>query len=272
MTHRETSPHADVGIFGGSGLYSLFAQAQKITLTTPFGPPSAPIMLSTYRGVRIAFIPRHGTKHQFPPHQIPYQANLWAFRKLGVKRIFAPCASGSLTAQIKPGDFVICDQFVDRTHSRPDTFFSGPRVAHISMADPYCPQLRQLAIEGCAQLKIPYHQGGTIVVIQGPRFSTKAESKWFQSNHWEVINMTAYPEVVLARELKMCYVNIALVTDYDAGLEGYQDIKPVTADEVVRVFQANERKIKKLLLAMLKNLPPRRQCRCRHLLRQAFIE
>lgn len=268
--HKAT-PHADVGIFGGSGLYSLFAKMQKITLDTPFGPPSAPVMLGTHRGVSIAFLPRHGGKHEFPPHKIPYQANLWAFKKLGVKRIIAPCAAGSLAPKIKPGEFVICDQFVDRTHSRPDTFFAGPRVAHISMADPYCPELRNLAIQCCVKLKIPYHKEGTIVVIQGPRFSSRAESKWYQNNHWDVINMTSYPEMVLARELKMCYVNIALITDYDTGLEGYQEIKPVTAEEVVRIFKANERKVKKLICEMLGTLPEKRQCRCQRFLREAFI-
>ena len=173
-------------------------------------------------------MPRHGEKHAFPPHKIPYRANLWAFKEIGVKQIIAPCASGSLTPQIKPGDFVICDQFVDRTWGRNDTFFDGPQVMHPPRADPYCPSLRKIAIKACEALKIPHHNEGTIVVIQGPRFSTRAESKWFQSQGWQVVNMTAYPEIVLARELRICYINIALITDYDTGLEGYQDIKPVT--------------------------------------------
>jgi len=265
------SPKAEIGIFGGSGFYQLLGRARQIEINTPFGKPSGKITLGNYQGRKVAFLPRHGEKHEFPPHKIPYQANLWAFKKLGVKQIVAPCASGSLTPKIQPGDFVICDQFVDRTRDRADTFFNGPHVAHIGMADPYCPSLRKITIKACEALKIPHHNEGTIVVIQGPRFSTRAESKWFQTQGWQVVKMTVYPEIVLARELAMCYVNIALITDYDTGLEGYQDIKPVTTAEVLRVFQKNNQKVKKLILKMIEKIPKRRACPCPQALDNVFI-
>ena len=262
---------AEIGVFGGSGFYQLLGRARQIEINTPFGKPSGKITLGNYQGKKVAFLPRHGEKHVFPPHKIPYRANLWAFKKLGVKQIIAPCASGSLTPKIKPGDFVICDQFVDRTWGRNDTFFDGPKVVHPPMADPYCPSLRKIAIKACEALKIPHHNEGTIVVIAGPRFSTRAESKWFQSQGWQVVNMTAYPEIALAREMEICYVNIALITDYDTGLEGYQDIKPVTAAEVLKIFQKNNQKLKSLLAAMLKIIPPKRTCGCGHSLDNALI-
>ncbi|MFA4880083.1 MAG: S-methyl-5'-thioadenosine phosphorylase [Candidatus Doudnabacteria bacterium] len=262
---------AEIGIFGGSGFYQLLSRARQIEINTPFGKPSGKITLGNYQGKKVAFLPRHGEKHEFPPHKIPYRANLWAFKKLGVKQIIAPCASGSLTSKIKPGDFVICDQFVDRTWGRNDTFFDGPKVVHPPMADPYCPSLKKIAIKTCEALQIPHHNEGTIVVIQGPRFSTRSESKWFQSQGFEVINMTAYPEVALARELAMCYINIALITDYDTGLEGYQNISPVTATEVIKVFQQNIQKVKKIIFKMVENLPKYRTCPCPHLLENALI-
>jgi len=262
---------ADIGIFGGSGLYGLLQKPQEIEIATPYGKPSDKITLGEYKGKKLAFLPRHGKNHTLPPHKIPFRANLWAMKKLGVKQIIAPCASGSLTPKIKPGDFVICDQFVDRTKDRSDTFFDGPHIAHISAADPYCPALRKIAGKACQDLGIPYHKKGTIVVIAGPRFSTKSESKWFQDQDWEVINMTAYPEVVLARELSICYLNIALITDYDTGLAGHQKIKPVTAEEVLRVFKKNEQRVKKLILKMIESMPGRRTCPCPRALEHAFL-
>jgi len=262
---------ADIGIFGGSGLYSLLQKSKKIEVDTPYGKPSGKITLGEYKGKRLAFLPRHGSHHTLPPHKIPFRANLWAMKQLGVKQMIAPCASGSLNPKVKPGDFVICDQFVDRTKGRADTFFDGPEVAHIAAADPYCPLLRRIASKACQSLKIPYHKQGTIVVISGPRFSTRSESAWFQNQAWEVINMTAYPEVVLARELSMCYLNIALITDYDTGLAGLQHIKPVTATEVLRVFKKNNRKVKQLILEIIQKIPKRRSCSCAHSLDNAFI-
>lgn len=271
MPRNLKKPKADIGIFGGSGLYSALLKTQKVEIATPFGKPSDKITLGEYARRKVAFLPRHGAKHQFPPHRIPFRANLWALKKLGVKQIIAPCASGSLTPRIKPGDFVICDQFFDRTSNRKDTFFPGPKVAHIGMAQPYCPTLRKLAIESCQELNIPAHHKGTVVVIQGPRFSTRAESQFFQAQGWSVINMTAYPEVVLARELQICYLNIILVTDYDTGLEGCQDIKPVTATEVLRVFRKNNQKVKKVILKMIEKIPKKRNCSCAQILNDSWI-
>ena len=182
---------ADIGVFGGSGFYSFLEDTQEIEIDTPYGPPSDKIILGEASGKRIAFIPRHG-------HKINYRANIYAMKQLGVKYIFGPCAAGSLQPYIKPGHFVICDQFVDRTNGRKDTFFDGPKVVHIAMAEPYCPDLRKIVIETAEGMGIKYHPKGTVVVIKGPRFSTIPESRWFASQGWEVINMTQYPEVYLA--------------------------------------------------------------------------
>jgi len=258
-----------IGIIGGSGFYQ-FLKGKEISVRTPYGEPSDKILISRCQGKKIAFLPRHGKKHQYPPHKINYRANLFAFKKLGVERIIAPCAVGSLKAKIKPGDFVICDQFIDRTKRREDTFFNGPKTAHISTAEPYCPQLRKLAIKSSQKLKIPFHKKGTAVVIEGPRFSTKAESNFF-AKIAEVINMTQYPEVVLARELEICYLNISLITDYDVGLKARRDIKPVTGQEVLKIFKQNNEKVKKLILEIIKNIPETRSCSCKDALKQAFV-
>ena len=211
---------AEIGVFGGSGFYSLFESVEEAVVETPYGSPSAPVSIGEIEGVAVAFIPRHGTKHELPPHRIPYRANVWALRELGVRRIVAPCASGSLRADLGLGEFVVADQFVDRTWGRPDTFYDGPQTSHVSAADPYCADLRRLLVETAAELGIHARDGGTVVVIQGPRFSTRAESRWLQAAGWDVINMTAYPECHLARELELCYATIAMVTDYDVGVDG----------------------------------------------------
>lgn len=253
---------ADIGVFGGTGFYTFLDNITEIEMDTPYGRPSDSIAIAEIKGKRVAFLPRHGKDHRYPPHMIPYRANLYAMKQLGVKRIIAPTASGSLQPDIKPGDFVVCDQFVDRTWGRKDTFYDGPITRHISSADPYCPQMRQLAIDIGREMGITMHEKGTIVVIQGPRFSTRAESRWFHSMGWHVINMTQYPECVLARELGMCYVNISLITDYDAGLEGRDDISPVTEEEVVRVFNKNNDKVKQLIYHMIERIDINEHCTC----------
>ncbi len=245
---------ADIGVFGGSGFYSFFEDIQEIEIDTPYGKPSDKLAIAEYEGKRIAFLPRHGKQHQFPPHMIPYRANLYAMKELGVKKIIAPTASGSLQPHIKPGDFVICDQFVDRTWGRKDTYFDGPETRHISSAHPYCPELRRIALEVAKSMDINVHDKGTVVVIQGPRFSTVSESRWFNKMGWEVINMTQYPECYLAREMGICYTNIALITDFDAGLEGREDILPVTEEEVLKVFSENNEKVKKMLFEIIKRI------------------
>src|SRR5918911_5194623 len=240
----QPTDRADVGVFGGSGFYSLMeGPVEQISVQTPFGAPSDAIAIGRMGEVRVAFLPRHGQRHTIPPHAINYRANVWAMAQVGVKQLIAPTAAGSLQPHIKPGDFVVCDQFVDRTYGREQTFYDGPRVVHISSADPYCPDLRAQSIEVAGELGITVHERGTVVVIQGPRFSTRAESQWFSRQGWEVINMTQYPEVVLARELEMCYVNLALITDYDVGLEGEPGIPAVTVEEVLRVLNDNNHRV-----------------------------
>ncbi|MGH8896397.1 MAG: S-methyl-5'-thioadenosine phosphorylase [Egibacteraceae bacterium] len=244
-----------VGIFGGSGFYSLLEEAREVVIETPYGPPSAPVVVGEISGRPVGFMPRHGLRHEFPPHKVNYRANLWAMRHLGATDVILPCAAGSLQRAVKPGDFVFCDQVVDRTKGRADTFYDGPETTHVSFAEPYDAQMRQVAIDAAAGLGITAHERGTVVVIQGPRFSTKAESKWFSSMGWEVINMTQYPEVILARELEMAALNIALITDYDVGLEDDPDIEPVSHAEVFEVFNANNAKLRDLLFAIVPKLP-----------------
>jgi len=244
---------AEIGIFGGSGFYSLLDDVREVKVDTPYGPPSDSIFLARVAGRRVAFLPRHGRRHTIPPHKINYRANVWAMRSLGVKAVISPCAAGSLQLAVKPGDFVVCDQFVDRTRNRVDTFFDGPIVTHLSSADIYDPVLRQLAIDTIRDHGIEVHERGTVVVIGGPRFSTKAESKWFSDAGWEVINMTQYPEAWLTRELGMAVVNISLITDYDAGvLEGTE---AVNAMSVLEVFQQNASRIQAVVLDLIGRFP-----------------
>ncbi len=250
---------AEIGVFGGSGFYSFLDDTETVEMDTPHGKPSAPVTIGDVSGRRVAFIPRHGANHEFPPHKVPYLANLWAMKELGVGRVLGPCATGSLQAHVKPGEFVICDQLVDRTRERANTFYDGPVTTHISFADPYCEVMRQVAITAGRELGIPLHERGTVVVIEGPRFSTRAESAWFASAGWEVINMTQYPEALLARELELCYANISLITDYDVGVEG---VAPVTHEEVVRVFTENNAKLRDLLFSVIPALPAERDCEC----------
>ncbi|MGH2404806.1 MAG: S-methyl-5'-thioadenosine phosphorylase, partial [bacterium] len=228
----------------------------------PYGPPSDVITVGELGGRRVAFLPRHGRKHQWPPHMINYRANIAAMRSLGVTRVLGPCAAGSLQAQVRPGDFVLCDQFVDCTSGRRDSFFDGPQVMHVSPADPYCAQLREVGWETVRRLGYPAHQTGTVVVIQGPRFSTRAESRWFRAAGWEVINMTQYPEVVLAREAELCYLNISLITDYDVGVAGDPHASPVSAEEVLRQFGANLGRLRELIVGIIAAVPTERTCTC----------
>jgi 5'-methylthioadenosine phosphorylase len=254
---------ADIGVFGGSGFYSLLENVHEIKVETPYGSPSDSIMLANVEGKKVAFLPRHGRAHSIPPHRINYRANLWAMKSLGVTRIISPCAAGSLQAEVKPGDFVLCDQFVDRTSGRADTFYDGPTTNHVSPAETYCPEMRRLAGDVIREHGIPLHETGTVVVIQGPRFSTKAESRWFTSQGWQVVNMTQYPEAYLARELAMCVLNISLITDYDCGLAGEGEIEPVTAEEVVQVFHKNAERVRKVVLNLVGRLPTeRKECGC----------
>jgi 5'-methylthioadenosine phosphorylase len=244
---------AEIGVFGGSGFYSLLDDVREVKVDTPYGPPSDSFFLATVAGRAVAFLPRHGRRHTIPPHGINYRANVWAMRSLGVKAVISPCAAGSLQLAVKPGDFVVCDQFVDRTRGRADTFFDGPIVSHLSSAEPYDPTLRRLAIETIRDHGIEVHERGTVVVIAGPRFSTKAESKWFSDAGWEVINMTQYPEAWLCRELGMAVVNISLITDYDAGV--HEGTEAVDAHSVLEVFRENADRIQRVVLDLIGRFP-----------------
>jgi 5'-methylthioadenosine phosphorylase len=261
---------AEIAVIGGTGFYKFLDNASEVKVDTPYGAPSDLISIGTVAGRKVAFLPRHGRNHQFPPHMVNYRANIWALKELGVTRVIGPCAAGSLQPEAKPGDFVICDQFVDRTTGRKDTFYDGPRAVHMSSADPYCREMRRIAIESAESLGLQFHPEGPMVIIQGPRFSTKAESRWFSGMGWKVINMTGYPEVILAKELGMCYLNVSLITDYDAGLEGREDVTPVTQDEVVKVFIEHNEKLKTLIGKIIERLPQERSCDCAEDLRKAM--
>ncbi|CAN5839518.1 S-methyl-5'-thioadenosine phosphorylase [soil metagenome] len=250
---------AEIGIFGGSGFYTLLPGFTEIAVDTPFGLPSDTLALGEIAGRNVAFMARHNRAHTIPPHKINYRANLWAFKSLGITRVLAPCAAGSLKPWIQPGNFVVCDQFIDRTRARKDTFFDGPQVTHVSTADPYCPELRKLAITTGAAAGLTMRPAGTMVVIEGPRFSSRAESEFHSSQGWDAVSMTQYPEVVLARELQMCFCGIALITDYDSGIE---DVAPVSAAEVVRVFGESNEKLRRLLVSLVERIPVERGCAC----------
>jgi 5'-methylthioadenosine phosphorylase len=251
-----------IGVIGGSGLYALLDATDELTVDTPYGPPSDPITIGEVGGRRVAFLPRHGKDHRLPPHRIPYRANLWALRSLGVRQIVAPCAVGGLQPQLGPGTFCIPDQLVDRTSGRVQTYFEDGAV-HVSFADPYCPNGRGAVLAAAQGLGIDAVDGGTMVVIEGPRFSTRAESRWYSAQGWSLINMTGHPEAVLARELALCYTSIALVTDLDAGVDAGTE---VTQEEVFRVFGENTERLRKLVLDVVPALPADRGCPCAHAL------
>jgi 5'-methylthioadenosine phosphorylase len=269
MSFPKLSITAEIGVFGGSGFYSFLDNAEEIQVETPYGATSAKLTVGTISGRQVAFLPRHGAAHQYPPHMINYRANLWAMKALGVENLLGPCASGSLQPRIKPGDFVVCDQFVDRTSGRKDTFYDGPITTHVSMAEPYCPVLRKVVIDSSKDSSLIVHEEGTVVIIQGPRFSTRSESKWFSSAGWDVVNMTQYPEAYLAREMGMSYAMIALITDYDAGLEGSPEIEPVTATEAFRVFKENNDRLKDWIIRMIPDIPETASEMCRDVLKSA---
>ncbi|MBM3495820.1 MAG: S-methyl-5'-thioadenosine phosphorylase [Armatimonadetes bacterium] len=261
----------DVGVIGGSGFYRLLDNAVPHTVDTPYGPPSDDIVVARQGDRRIAFLPRHGLRHTIPPHRINYRANIWALKSLGVRYLISPCAVGSLQPDIEPEHFVVCDQYVDRTRGRADTFFDGPEVVHVGGAEPYCPKLRAIAYDATAKHGITYHPSGTIVVVNGPRFSTRAESRWFTESGFHVVGMTQYPEAALAMEQRIAVVNISLVTDYDCGLVGAGAVAPVTADEVRRVFERNSAVIRSVVLSIAEAIPLDLDCPAHHSLDFAGI-
>lgn len=258
-----------IGIIGGSGFYDLASNLKEMKAETPYGPASDKIALGKIAGHKVAFLPRHNKNHDIPPHLINFRANIWALKELGVERIITSHAVGSLQKDYQPGDFVVLDQFIDRTKGRIDTFYDGSIVTHVSTAFPYCPQIRNLAIKKAKEMKLKVHPSGTVVVIQGPRFSTAAESMWYTKMGWHTINMTEYPEIALAREKGICYTAIGIVTDYDSGIVAGGKVKPVSFDEIALVFKKNMGNIKKLILEIIKDWPVKKTCACQDVLKNA---
>jgi 5'-methylthioadenosine phosphorylase len=250
-----------IGVFGGTGFYRLSKPLREVAMSTPYGDPSSSYKICEIGGRQVAFLPRHGEDHRIPPHKINYRANIWGMKQLGIEQIISFYAAGSLQKPITPGMFVITDQFVDRTKRRPDTFYDGPDVFHVSITDPYCPQLQAIAIDTLKCLHFPLKEKGTVVVIEGPRFSSKAESQWFSNMGWDIINMTQYPECYLAREVGICYMSVALITDYDAGLVD-SDLLVVSNELVLRTFEANFERLREVLLHLVPAIPHARTCNC----------
>jgi 5'-methylthioadenosine phosphorylase len=259
---------AEIGIIGGTGVYDQdsFQDVKEVKVYTPFGETSDLVSMGVYKNVKVAFIPRHGSNHTIPPHRVNYRANIWALKQLGVKRIIATAAVGSLREDYGPGTFVVPDQFIDRTKKRLDTFYEGGQVCHISAADPFCEQLRTLVIKAAQELTLDVKKKGTYVCIEGPRFSTRAESRLFQIWKADVVGMTLYPECILAREAELCYVSISIVTDYDVWAES-----PVSTKEVIEKANKSNEDLKKLILEMLPKMPNIRTCKCGSALKDALM-
>ena len=252
------APAAEIAVIGGSGFYQLLRDARQVDVDTPYGAPSDAVALGTVAGRTVAFLPRHGRDHRLPPHRINYRANLWALRALGVRQILAPCAVGSLREELGPGRVVVPDQLVDRTTGRAQTYYDHGAV-HVSFADPYCAAGRAAVLKAGSATGEEPHDGGTMVVVEGPRFSTRAESRWFAAAGWSLVNMTGHPEALLARELGLCYTAVALVTDHDAGIDAGT---AVGQEEVFAVFARNVERLKETVLRAVDLLPRQRSCAC----------
>ena len=245
---------AEVAVIGGSGFYAFLDEPEEHVVDTPYGAPSAPVAVGSVAGRRVAFLPRHGPGHEFPPHRINYRANLWALRSLGVRQVLAPCAVGGLRDEVAPGDVVVPDQLVDRTAGRAQSYVETGAV-HLPFADPYCPRLSDTVVAADPSVKA----GGVMVVIEGPRFSTRAESRQYAAQGWSLINMTGHPEAALAREQRQCYTAVALVTDLDAGVEAGSG---VGQEEVFALFARNIDRLKALLTTVIGQLPDPDGCTC----------
>ncbi|MFD7504462.1 S-methyl-5'-thioadenosine phosphorylase [Streptomyces sp. NPDC059850] len=266
-----SSTQADIGVIGGSGFYAFLDDVTEITVETPYGAPSDSLFLGDIAGRRVAFLPRHGREHHLPPHRINYRANLWALRALGARQVFGPCAVGGLRPEYGPGTLLVPDQLVDRTKGRTQTYFDGeplpdgqvPNVVHTTFADPYCPVGRQAAVTAARGRGWEPVDGGTMCVVEGPRFSTRAESRWHAAQGWSVVGMTGHPEAVLARELELCYTSLTLVTDLDAGVETGEGVSHA---EVMKVFGENVGRLREVLFDAVSGLPDNaeRDCLCTH--------
>ena len=258
--------NVEIGIFGGTGIYDsgILKNSKEITVDTPYGKTSDSITVGEFNGRNVAFMPRHGKKHTIPPHLINFRANIWAFKELGVKRIIAPSAVGSLKEEFEPGHFALPSQFIDFTKSRKGTFSEDGKVIHISVADPFCPELQNVILNVTKKEKIQMHENCTYVCIEGPRFSTKSESRFFRTTGADIIGMTLVPECQLAREAQICYVSISTVTDYDVWAE-----KPVTAKEVMETLAKNVETTKKILTLVIDQIPEIKSCSCEKALEEA---
>jgi len=263
MAHK-----AEIGIIGGSGIYDpdIIENIEQVTVQTPYGNPSSKITLGELEGRKVAIIARHGEKHNISPSNVNYRANIHALKDLGVKQVISANAVGSLKEDIEPGELVFPDQFIDRTTKRISTFYDKDQVCHISVAEPVCKEMHTLYSKIANEMHFSHHEKGTIVVIEGPRFSTKAESQLFRSWNADIIGMTMVPECVLAREAEMCYAMIAMVTDYDVWYTHH-----VSIDEVIKTMKANEEKVKGMLSAVIPRLPEERKCYCGKALKEALI-
>jgi 5'-methylthioadenosine phosphorylase len=261
---------AEIGIIGGTGLYQMegFSEVKEVKVDTPFGPPSDNLMLGRLEGHRVAFLPRHGRGHRLLPHELDYQANVFAMKRLGVEWILSVSAVGSLKETYAPTHMVIPDQLVDRTRQRKSTFFGRGLVAHVAFAHPFCASLSKLMAEACAEAGATHHVGGTYLCIEGPQFSTRAESELYRSWGMDVIGMTNLQEAKLAREAEICYATLAMVTDYDCW---HPEHDAVTAEQIIANLGKNAEKAKSVLRAAVRRLPVPRDCECANALRFALV-
>ncbi len=261
---------AKIGIIGGTGLYQMegLTETKEVKVKTPFGEPSDVILTGTLEGVRVAFVPRHGVGHRILPSKIPSRANIYALKSLGVERIISVTAVGSFKEELRPIDLVIPDQLIDRTRNRVSTFFGGGLVVHVAFAEPFCPDLNQILYESAKEAGVQVHKNGTLVVMEGPQFSTRAESRLHRSWDADIINMTSLPEAKLAREAEICYSTLACVTDYDAWYDVYE---PVTVDMIIANLQKSTDAAKKVLRGAIGRIGEPRNCPCPTALKEAIV-
>ena len=262
--------NVSLAIIGGSGLYAMpgLRETREYNIGTPFGRPSAPIVVGTLEGMRVAFLARHGIGHQITPSEVPYRANIFALKSLGTPRIISISACGSLKEELPPGHIVIPDQIYDNTHARPRSFFGEGLVAHVSVANPFCEDLSSHLEAAVRSAGGEVHRGGTFITIEGPRFSTKGESLTYRAWGMSIIGMTASPEAFLAREAEICYATMAHITDYDVW---HESKAPVTVEMVIQTLHKNTKLAQEAVRLLVKNLRPERNCDCKHALSNALI-
>ena len=258
----------EIGVIGITAASSPLEDADETELETPYGTPSGPVSIGEVDGTPVAFLPRRGVEGEIPPPQIPSRANVWALKELGVRRILAPIVCGALHLEYELGDIVVCDQFVDRTWGREDTYYTGPGTILVGAAQPFCDDLSTTVVHTARELDIPVHNGGTTVVTQGPRFSTTAESLFFHAMGWDTVNMVSYPESHLARELELCYANVSLVTDHDVGIAGAGGVTSQTID---RVMDESMERLRALIAAAIPRIGPQPDDECATALARARL-